>query len=438
MTGRQRHAIAWPLRRRRRRDRDSRRAARAATPSRRSDRDTRSPSSGRAARWRFCATCRKCGGIRDHRSRIGNRSHEVDTSLSAEALAKAEAGSDSHAHAAQPSNDPRGGNQHARQPWLQRQSLHLPAERRDLAVLNRAKPLEQRHRRGDAIGVWRIEPLERCPAAIPTPGSTSSGRRQIDAMNLRLAMRPQPIARVPEPPHDARPEPAGAAGALIGAVERDAFGGERIDAAIGVVARDLLQAGVDHRRTRPAPSARFRRCSSRRSPRARRVVVRRQRRILIAGVERTVQRRPARRHCDRAIGSHAAIAAAISRAPGRKHRTLPRRCTAAAGASAVRDRFAGPVFDRHRMQRARDVDDRAAAEKRGDRRGVERRRHHQDAQIRSRQPRLLRQRQAEVGVDAALVKLIDDERRDVAQQRIVLQVGGQDAFGDDQQPRVAR
>ncbi len=89
------------------------------------------------------------------------------------------------------------------------------------------------------------------------------------------------------------------------------------------------------------------------------------------------------------------------------------------------------------MQRAGDVDDRAAAEKRRDRSGIERRRHHQDAQIGARQPRLPRQREAEIGVHAALVELIDDERRDVAQQRIVLQVGGEDAFGDDEQPRVA-
>ena len=44
------------------------------------------------------------------------------------------------------------------------------------------------------------------------------------------------------------PEPRGPAGALIGAVERDALGRQRIDAAIRIVARDLLQSGIDHRR----------------------------------------------------------------------------------------------------------------------------------------------------------------------------------------------
>ncbi len=39
-------------------------------------------------------------------------------------------------------------------------------------------------------------------------------------------------------------------------------------------------------------------------------------------------------------------------------------------------------------------------------------------------------------MNAALVELIDDDRGDVAQQRIALQVRGQDAFGDDEQARV--
>ena len=89
------------------------------------------------------------------------------------------------------------------------------------------------------------------------------------------------------------------------------------------------------------------------------------------------------------------------------------------------------------MQRSRHVDHRTAAEERGHRGRIERRRHHDDPQIGSRQPRLLRECQSEIGVHAALVKLIDDHRRDVAQQRILLQIRGEDAFGDDEQTRVA-
>ena len=51
----------------------------------------------------------------------------------------------------------------------------------------------------------------------------------------------------------------------------------------------------------------------------------------------------------------------------------------------------------------------------------QRRRHHDDAQIVARAPRLLRQRQPEIGVDAALVEFVEDDRAEAAQQRILLQ-----------------
>ena len=46
------------------------------------------------------------------------------------------------------------------------------------------------------------------------------------------------------------------------------------------------------------------------------------------------------------------------------------------------------------------------------------------------------QRDGDVGVDAALVKFVEDDRPEIGQQRIALQPGGQDAFGDDEQPGV--
>ena len=98
----------------------------------------------------------------------------------------------------------------------------------------------------------------------------------------------------------------------------------------------------------------------------------------------------------------------------------------------ISDAFARSVINRHRMQRARDIDDGTAAEKRLDRGGVERRGHHQDAQLGTRQPRLFCQGETEVGMHAPLVKLINDQRRDVAQQWIILQVSRKDAFGDDE------
>ncbi len=102
-----------------------------------------------------------------------------------------------------------------------------------------------------------------------------------------------------------------------------------------------------------------------------------------------------------------------------------------------RDRLAGRVAHGERIEGPGHVDHRAVAQKARYRRGVERRRHHKNAQVGPRHPRLAGEREAQIGVDAALVELVHDERGDVAQQRVVLQICGQDALGDDEQPGVS-
>ncbi len=87
------------------------------------------------------------------------------------------------------------------------------------------------------------------------------------------------------------------------------------------------------------------------------------------------------------------------------------------------------------MRRARHVDDRAVAEEPRHRRRVERGRHHEHAQIVAREPRLAHEREAEVRVDAAFVEFVEHYRRDVREQRILLQARGEDAFGHDDQRR---
>ncbi len=106
-------------------------------------------------------------------------------------------------------------------------------------------------------------------------------------------------------------------------------------------------------------------------------------------------------------------------------------------ADRVDHSFARRIFHRQRMQGAGHIDDRAVAEECRHRRRLERGRHHEDAEVGSRQPRLPRQCQSQIGVHAALVKLVDDQRAYVAQQRIVLQIRGEDAFGDDDEPGFA-
>ena len=255
-------------------------------------------------------------------------------------------------------------------------------------------------------------------------------------MNLGFAMRPQPIARVPQSPHDAGPEPRGAAGALIGAVERDALGRQRIDAAFVVVARDLLQARVDHRRHTADRQRRLRDVGRDDDPPSR---SRRRR----AGAAILLRRRPSSREAEPGRACRAGDATSPL------SRSSPRSLARPAGSTARCPRCAAA----RRRAQPRSVSPGAYSivsgcsvpgtsmigqppRNRRDRFRIERCRHHDDPQIRSRQPRLLRQREAEIGVHASLVKFIDDDRGDVAQQRILLEVGGQDAFGDDEEARV--
>ena len=90
------------------------------------------------------------------------------------------------------------------------------------------------------------------------------------------------------------------------------------------------------------------------------------------------------------------------------------------------------------MRAARHVDDRAAVEEARHRFRGERRRHHDDAQIVARRPGLPRERQPEIGVDGSLVELVEHDRADAGDQRIVDQARGEDAFGGEQDARRRR
>ena len=109
-----------------RRDPDSRPAGRAATRFRRCDRDDACPSSVAAMRAegvrRPVADAAACRG---QRSRIGSRSDVVGRRRPSSRV-----GSDSHAHARAALERAAGFDQDARQPRMQRQALHLPAELR--------------------------------------------------------------------------------------------------------------------------------------------------------------------------------------------------------------------------------------------------------------------------------------------------------------------
>ena len=279
-----------------------------------------------------------------------------------------------------------------------------------------------------------IEPFEDLGGGAPRQ-DREQRRGQVDAMNLGFAMRPQPIARVPQPPRRARPEPGGAAGALIGAVQRDALGRQGIDAAIRIVAATFCSPRVDHRRYAAHGQRRLRDVGGDDDPaprgRRRQRAILRARRRAIRGAAPAPHRAGERRRRSRRSPTRSRARPAGSTARCRVVRgstTLNAAAIDSPGPYSISSGCSDPGTSMI-GQPPRNADTGLR---------IQRRRHHHDAKIGSRQPRLLRQRKTEIGVNAPLVKLVDDDRRDVAQQRILLQVGGEDAFGDDEQACVAR
>ena len=83
--------------------------------------------------------------------------------------------------------------------------------------------------------------------------------------------------------------------------------------------------------------------------------------------------------------------------------------------------------------------DRLGAHQRGDARAVERRRHGDEPQIVAQSClRVERQRQAEIGVERALVIFVEQHAGDALERRIVEDHAREDAFGDDLDARSRR
>ena len=82
---------------------------------------------------------------------------------------------------------------------------------------------------------------------------------------------------------------------------------------------------------------------------------------------------------------------------------------------------------------------RGVAEQLCDARAVERRRHHENPQILAQAGlRIARQRQSHIRIERAFVKLVEQNRGDAGQFRIVENLPREDALGDDFDPRRAR
>jgi hypothetical protein len=102
------------------------------------------------------------------------------------------------------------------------------------------------------------------------------------------------------------------------------------------------------------------------------------------------------------------------------------------------ERLAAPqcdLLDVDRKGATRRGEDRRAAEKPRDRLGLERRRHHDDPEVGPRvAPDPFDQREREIGVEAALVELVEEDQADIFEERVVLEHAHQDPLRDDEQP----
>ena len=328
---------------------------------------------------------------------------------------------------------------------MQRHASHLFAdcgEARHVAgtaELDDAETNEQRQRSVDRAGGRRLEPLER--ARIAAPRDDVEGRAgEIDSTNIGLAVRAQPIARVPQPQNDARRDAPRAPGALIGRVPRDALGLEAVDSSLGIVARHFVEARIHHRGDL---WNRHRRLGDVRRDDDTALRRRAERQLLLVGVERTVQRQ----HLHVRAGARRDLR---DRAPNLRGAGQETQHVSAGCGQRV-DRSVGDSPTRHvrdvdRVRPPGHVDHRTVVEKRRDLARVERRRHHDDPEIVARRlrsgragaPGLARQRDRHVGVHAPLVELVEHDRPEVGEQRVRLQARRQDPLGDDEEPRLVR
>ena len=245
----------------------------------------------------------------------------------------------------------------------------------------------------------------------------------------------QAISRVPQPPHATGLHTARAAGPLIGRILRHALGDEPIDRPFGVIARDLVHARVDHRRDIRHRQRRL--CDVGRKDHAASGRRTNGRVLRICG-QATVQRQHGhgRRYRGQAPVECRHRARDLTRA---WQETQDRSCGRGQRVHhRLLHRQTGRILNLEGKRAARHGDDRRLTEIRRHARGINRRRHHHESQVIARGPRLLGQRQPEVCVDAALVKLVDDHRAEFAQQRILQQPRRQHAFGREEHLGLAR
>jgi hypothetical protein len=334
---------------------------------------------------------------------------------------------------------------HVGEPRVRAEAGHAPAVRREVAVGGeRAELAQQLAGLGERRRGRRIEQPERGRIGHAPGGEVERERREVGLEDLgrRGRLEAALVLQAPQPQAQARPEPAGAAAALVGGGTRDARGDEAAHAGERLEARTAREARVhddahalDGERGLGDRGGEHHLAPARRRGR--------ERRVLLGGRQVAEQRvhGDTRRQC---ASSSSRATRRISGAPGRNTSTSP------VGSSSARRIARADVAREGGRLRARQVarldgkgaalggDHRRVAQQPRDGARIERGRHHQQAQVVA-QVRLHveREREPEVGHEAALVELVEDDEADVLERGVGLQHAGEHALGDDGQARVA-
>ncbi len=312
---------------------------------------------------------------------------------------------------------------------MQGQAVHRFPERRDPARRAGAQPLQQPPSRVERSARRGLEPLER--HGIAAPGQhLEHRRRQVHARHLGLAARPQHVALVPQP-HDApgarSPRPPSA---LRRRVRGDPLELQPVEPARRVIAQHLVLTGVDHVRHALHGERRLRdvRGQDHLALRARR-----ERRVLLLARERAVERQHARPL------ERAELRLRPANLGGaRQEAEQVAAWTAQDLAHRGGDACPRLVAQLDRVRARAGFDHGAVPQEAGDRPRLERRRHHHEPQVVARPPRLPREGEREVGVEAPLVELVEHDRAEPGEQRVRLQSARQHAFRSHEHSRLRR
>ncbi len=327
---------------------------------------------------------------------------------------------------------------HAGEPRRQRQLAQPPALGGDAPFsINRANVLQQRLRLFDRRLRRGIEERERCRIGDTPVREIEHKAAEIGGENLRrvACVERRGLRLIPQPIADAGFGAPGASATLIRRCARYAHGHQPGEPHIGLIPRNAREAAVDdnadafnrqrglgNRRGQHDLAAAGRR--------------RRDRAVLHLGIERAIE-------CDdidRRIGDALAqqcLGPADFSGTGQENeqRSGIRSQRPHHGVGDLTFdmglRIAPKVPGLDRKRPAGAFDHRCAAEQIADAGAVECRRHHQQFQVFAQALlNIPRQRQSKVRIQRTLVELIEQQRRDAIERRVVQHHAGENAFGN--------